>query len=827
MLIKILVVDDSASDRLIIKKMLSDYTVLTANDGVEALRMLDEDKEINLMILDLNMPNMNGFQVLAALKKSGRDKNLRTIILTNYDELDNEINGLKQGAVDYIRKPINMNSLKARIDVHIELIHSQNLLEQKLSEKDMTFDTIFNQAPIGIVIFYSDEPLGFGKYTLTSMNSNFEEIVGRTKEQLILLGLEKITHPDDLEKDMINFKKLQSGEMKRFSVEKRFIKPDGEIVWVRMIVAPLTLNNGHRYNYILLVRDITKRILFEKALIESERSKSVLLSNLPGLAYRCDYDRNWTMKFVSDGCFKLTGYLPESFINNRDLSFNDIISPEYREILWLEWSHNLTSKLPFKFEYEITTSSGEKKWVIEVGQGIYKDNGDVEALEGIILDISDRKAMENNLRYLNEHDSMTGLYNRDYLEALLEYDAKYKCDTKRALININLSTVHLLTANYGFHYTQNLIKKVAETLNSLCKDKCMLFKTYENRFVCYFTDYEEKNDLLKYSQIISDSLISLINMERISAGIGILEIDQYKKENIDLILKRLLAASEKAIGAFGKDIGLCFCDKDFEALVDRESDVRHELARIAEDNTNHELFLHFQPIFDLKSNTIDGFEALARLHTEKLGSVPPIEFIPIAEKTKLIIPIGEKIILEAFAFENRLRQLGYESMNIAINVSATQLLRPEFTPWLLNLIEEMNVNPNNIGIEITESVIAQDYAIINEIIGKLKRVGLQISIDDFGTGYSSLAREKELNVDCLKIDKTFIDKLQERDTGREITGDIISMAHKLGHYTIAEGVEYEVQKQYLVDHGCDKIQGYLISRPVSADAAIELLKKIN
>lgn len=824
MLIKILVVDDSASDRLIIKNMLGDYSILTASDGVEALRMLEEHEGINLMILDLNMPNMDGFQVLEALKADDRYKNLRTIILTNYDELDNEIKGLRQGAVDYVRKPIHMDSLKARIDIHAELLRIQHLFEQKLYEQGIAFDTIFNQAPIGIAISHSIDPFNIYRNTITTINAAFEQITGRTKEELIELGWAKITHPDDLEEDMNNFRKLQSGAIKSYSMDKRYFKPDGSIVWVHMIVAPLTLANDREYNHICLVQDITERKAIDKALTESERSKSVLLSNLPGMAYRCNFDREWTMQYISAGCFELSGYHPDSLLNNRDLSFNQLITPEYREPLWKAWEHALAKRTQFKYEYEITTANGARKWVLELGQGIYNDKDEVEALEGIILDISDRKEMENSLRYINEHDRWTGLYNRDYLESLLNNDAKLKKNLKKALIGINLSTVQLLTAKFGFHYTQNLIKKAAETLSQYCTDKCMLFNTYENRFVFYLVDYKCKSELIKFAQTIADTLESLFLMERIGGGIGILELGQYNELTVDLLLKRLLVASERAISAFDKDISICFYDDDFEALVNRDGDIRQELARIAVDNTHRELFLQYQPILDLQSNSICGFEALARLYTDKLGLVSPVEFIPIAEETKLIIPLGEKVIVDAFRFLNKLSSLGYKTITVSVNVSAIQLLRPEFTNRLLELIREMHINPASIGIEITESVFAHDYVVINSIISKLKDVGLHVAIDDFGTGYSSLAREKELNVDCLKIDKYFIDKLLEVGADKAITGDIISMAHRRGHCTIAEGVEHEDQKQYLLAHGCDKIQGYLIGKPLDEEVAVELLK---
>ena len=167
----------------------------------------------------------------------------------------------------------------------------------------------------------------------------------------------------------------------------------------------------------------------------------------------------------------------------------------------------------------------------------------------------------------------------------------------------------------------------------------------------------------------------------------------------------------------------------------------------------------YQPILDLKSNKIQAFEALARLKSEKFGLISPMEFIPIAEKTKLIIPLGQKIIMEALQFLQKLQMNGYATINISINVSAIELLQEDFVDNLLKIISEKQVAPERIGLELTESIFSSDYEEINNILGRLRKMGIHISIDDFGTGYSSLARESELSIDCLKIDKYFIDKL--------------------------------------------------------------------
>lgn len=200
-----------------------------------------------------------------------------------------------------------------------------------------------------------------------------------------------------------------------------------------------------------------------------------------------------------------------------------------------------------------------------------------------------------------------------------------------------------------------------------------------------------------------------------------------------------------------------------------------------------------------------------------------MEFIPIAEETKLIVPLGKKLIQQAFRFLKKLEKQGYDQLKVSINLSVIQLLKTEFLNEMLEIARKMDVDPAKIAIEVTESVFSSECDKINRALEKLKKAGLQIFIDDFGTGYSSLARIRDFNVDTIKIDKSFIDKLTNVEPEKTITCDIISMAHKLGYTVVAEGVEYEKQKEYLLNSGCDKIQGYLISRPLDENAAIDFL----
>jgi PAS domain S-box-containing protein len=722
-LTRILVVDDSASDRLIIQTMLNEHDILIACDGLEALELLQRHEDIDLMILDLNMPKMDGFEVLEKVAGDERLKKLRTIILTNYDELENEMKGLQLGAVDYVRKPIHMESLKARIGVHVELLRVQRTLEKALNKQSAALETLFKQIPVGIAVSYGKDGMGDDFDERFGVNPAFEELTGRSKDELLKVGWEAITHPDDLEEEVKNFERLKTGEVDVYAMDKRFIRPDGSIVWVHLITAALAKEEGSPLSYISMVSDISERKMIEEKLVESERSKSVLLSHLPGMAYRCNYDRDWTMKFVSTGCLELTGYSEDDLIDNKELSFNDLIAPEHRELLWEEWARTVAERIPFRREYEITTAQGVRKWVYEIGQAVYNSRGQVEALEGIIIDISERKDMENKLRYINEHDEWTGLYNRRYLESVLTEELNEMSEMslgKRALIGVNASAMHSLSLTYGSQYSHDLTKRIADELMEFCSDQCLLFNTHEHRFAFYKKGYQDRNELIDFCDRVSERLSSLLAVDRINVGMGVVEIEKGRRHDVELLLKNLLITSEEALVAGDKDNFLCFYDHALEERIFRRETLQHDLSNVSMGEGADGLILQFQPILDLRENCICGFEALARYNSDLLGLVSPLEFIPIIEKTKHIVPIGHTIMKKACQFVHMLKANGFPTLSVSVNVSAVQLLSKGFVESVLDLLREMRVNPELIVLELTESAFSSDYDEINRVLGILR-----------------------------------------------------------------------------------------------------------
>ncbi len=701
-------------------------------------------------------------------------------------------------------------------------LEKQKLLdkEKQLRESETLFRAIFDQATVGIRLGHTEEFIGSASTAWPMVNHMFERITGRCANELLSLRWNDILHPDDVDGAEALYQRFQAGDIVGYETEQRFVRPDGSIVWVRSLESSLHLENTPSINRLCMVEDISKRKNMEHVLFDSERSKSVILDNLPGMAYRCRYDPCWTMEFVSGGCLELTGYKPESLINNRDISFNALIAPAYRDIIWKKWTQALHKREKVTAEYELVTACGEWKWVWEQGQGIFDESGGVVALEGLVIDVTYRKEQELRLRYINEHEPLTGLYNRRYFEEMLKSSFLEGGDGKKALLLINIHKFSLINTAYGYEFGDALIQEVAACLADFMDENCLLFHLHIDRFALYRTRYTNADELTELCDTVLERLKTVLEPKSVGANIGVVEINEAYCDTGDIVKSASIAA--EGVGATRRYGYSLYCT-DMAQKITRVNDIKNELAEAVLTQNSRKLYLHYQPILDLKTGEICAFEALARFQSDRLGLLSPYEFVPIAEDTHLIVPMGKLVMRMACQTQKKFIDQSARPIMIHFNVSSIQLLRDDFISDLEEALNTTGSDPHYIGIELTESVFSNNYREINTKLDKIKQYGIKICIDDFGTGYSSLARERELNVDCLKIDKYFIDKLLDCAPETALTGDIISMGHKLGHDVIAEGVEHEAQKRYLIAHKCDKMQGYLFSKPVSEEKALALL----
>ena len=358
----------------------------------------------------------------------------------------------------------------------------QELAEEgrSLSIQEALYRGIFEQAPIGVALV--DHSEGAVHRKVQSINPAGEAILGRDIEELYAVPWAELTHPEDLIRELGFLKRFIMGEINAYFIEKRILKPDGTPVWVNARVVDYLGRLGENSTYLCLFEDISERKGAEAALRESERSKSAFLAHIPGMAYVCKYDWDWTMEYVSDGCRALTGYESEELIENREISYREVISPEYRDRVWDGWRKALARRNGFHDEYEIVTKTGERKWVLEHGQGIFNTDGSVKALEGIVLDISEQKQSELQIARLKERDFFTGLYNRNHME--LE---KRRLDDPEhlpfSIVICDIDGLGMVNDAYGYQEGDRLITQAAELIQSVCRPRYLLGRTSGGEFM--------------------------------------------------------------------------------------------------------------------------------------------------------------------------------------------------------------------------------------------------------------------------------------------------------------------------------------------------------
>ncbi|MGI6169886.1 MAG: putative bifunctional diguanylate cyclase/phosphodiesterase [Christensenellales bacterium] len=427
-----------------------------------------------------------------------------------------------------------------------------------------------------------------------------------------------------------------------------------------------------------------------------------------------------------------------------------------------------------------------------------------------------------NLAYT---DTLTKLPNRISLLGMLERDLE-KGKHNRAVIIVRCENMDLINSVYGYEYGDLVFREIANRLKMLENKNLQAFKFTANNFVVYLKNYQDKTELVatlaKIKYLFERPLLIGLESEHLFIKIGVAEYTDPNQTAGGLLQNATLALNYS-----GSDeaVGYHFFDEQMELKLQREECIEDDIRAGLRDEPTAQLYPEFQPIVDTESNKITGFELLARLYSQELGQVSPLEFIAIAERKQLINQLSNRMLRAACAFIDQLKREGFGDISVAVNISAIHLLQDNFTAHVLGIVNETGVNGHNLELEITETILMENYSIVNERLKELRANGIRISIDDFGTGYSSFYRLNELNIDTLKIDRYFINDISQANKDASITRDIISMAHRLGLETVAEGVELSEQRDYLLEYECDKIQGFLFSKAVPKAEAIELLKK--
>jgi diguanylate cyclase (GGDEF)-like protein/PAS domain S-box-containing protein len=456
---------------------------------------------------------------------------------------------------------------------------------------------------------------------------------------------------------------------------------------------------------------------------------------------------------------------------------------------------------------------------------ITNDIGEITNYCGIFTDLSERKIVENELEKRLLTDSLTDVSNRfayiERMDSLLESSSTISHSVQHAVYFLDLDRFKQINDTLGHAVGDTILVEVAKRIQTLLKNKDIIARYGGDEFIVTLTNVKNVREAAKFAEQIIGIIEQPMNINGqdifISTSIG---ISMYPADGVTS--EQLITCSDKAM-TFSKKNGLNSYSFYFDELQTDSQRVLlldSELRRAIE---NREFELHFQPKITVENENIQGLEALVRWNNERLGFVSPAEFIPYAEETGLIIPLSEVIIEMACEAVIKLQQFG-RKIPIAINISSIHFKQQNFLESIQTILERYNTSANNFEIEVTERTVMNSASETVSKLVRLKQLGFKISIDDFGTGYSSLSYLVRFPLDCLKIDRSFIQHISSLDEKQAVVDAIIQMSHRLKMKVVAEGVEQAQQVDILRKMNCDIIQGYYYSKPLPLPELLEYIE---
>ena len=474
-------------------------------------------------------------------------------------------------------------------------------------------------------------------------------------------------------------------------------------------------------------------------------------------------------------------------------------------------------------ETAMLNSEGKEIPVSQVVIAHRASDGGIRFFSTIARDISERKAYEKRITYLANYDALSGLPNRSLLG---DRTAQAMTHARRvgrpcALIVVDLDRFKLINDSYGRSAGDALLRQVGERIRGAVRDGDTTARLEAASFAVLAADLARADDVLNVTRKVHELFKVPFSIEghdihvTLSIGASVFPRDG---DNFDALLGNADVAKHRVKASGGK--GFQF----YAAAMTREATERIEIENALRTAVaRRELELHYQPQVDIASGRIRGVEALMRWRHAERGWIPPGRFIPVAEESHLIQPMGDWALGEGCRQLAAWDRAGHYDLQVGINVSAVQFRSAGFVGAVTRALRAEEIDPSRLELELTESELIDDREVAISVLGSLKKLGVKISVDDFGTGYSSLNYLSRLPVDCLKIDRSFVVRVEQGGRDAAIVQAIISLAHSLGLRVLAEGVETKEQLRFLRAHGCDEAQGYLFARPCATDAASSLI----
>jgi diguanylate cyclase (GGDEF)-like protein/PAS domain S-box-containing protein len=611
-------------------------------------------------------------------------------------------------------------------------------------------------------------------------------------------------------------------------------RKDGTPFWNELFMAPIFDSEGVMTHCVGVQSDVTVRVEAELALQKAhdelerrvaERTETLrrqeqflrkVLDTDPNLIFVKDADGVYTL--ANQALADLYGTTPAELVGKTDAHFNSN-ADEIRRFREDDRDVIQYQREKFIAAESVTDSTGKTRWMQTVKRPLPSADGTVRQLLGICADITARKEAEDQIAYQAFHDTLTDLPNRALLLNRLDQALARAARTQDVigLLFVDLDNFKVINDSLGHEAGDSLLKVVAERLRGCIRAGDTVARLGGDEFVILL---EELNDVSE-AEAVAERATQAVHLP-----FHLAERDVFPAASIGLTVT--IAGDERRAGDLLRDADTAMYQAKLEgkgryALFDvgmntraqerlaLEIDMRNALAR-------DEFVVHYQPIMDLQSGKLAGMEALVRWQHPTHGTVSPAKFIPIAEETGMVVPLGQWVLRQACHAAKRW-QTEYpdaEDWVMSVNVSIRQLMEKNIVAQVTEILEETGLAPQHLKLEITESMMLQDTTRTIETMSALRKIGIRLAIDDFGTGYSSMTYLSQLPLNTLKIDRSFINRIGQSDDDEAIVRTIISLARTLKLSVTCEGIETQEQLQYLQGLGCDMGQGYLLHKPMTA-----------
>lgn len=738
-----------------------------------------------------------------------------------FEELSEELSAERQ-----VRLSLEKELAKKEADFELKLkdrvrelsdantqLSQQIALRKQISDALVKSQTRLTQAMSASHLGLIDWDVYHGQF----YQSDFIDVFG-VKEQSseeIIKTLKRVIHPVDYIQVRETLNACLEGRLSEYVIQYRVQQEKQAWIWVEECGKIVDADSSGKALRILGTRrNIQSEVLRDE---QVRLAKSVVDHTSEGVFV---LDPQCRFLSVNPAFAKIIGYQAAELTGKR---IQDISDTPKREQIYEEIFQQVEAKDQWQGELLEKRFHGDYYPQWTQINAIHDEQGHIKYYAGMVSDLSFRKAADKKLDYLLNYDDLTKLANRvQFKDQLHRAIVRFKDDGMPfALVTLDIDRFKQFNDSFGHEASDQLLCEIAERLSQNIQKVDILARVGSNEFACVVscsTTFSVQKFAQRLFETVTQNHYEIAGQGvAISCSVGIALVPEHTQD-IEILMQFAALAVQKAKFQGGDQIQMF--DESLKSFSREKLEMEHELRKALE---NGELEVFYQPKLDVLSGKIQSVESLVRWNHPAKGLVSPADFVNIAEESALITDLGLFVLKAACEQAQSWRENGLGSISVAVNLSTRQLRDSGLKQMIQNLIEETNIHPECLELELTESMIMQDSQSAIRCLQDLKSLGLKISVDDFGTGYSSLSYLKDFPVDTLKIDKSFVDGMELSKAQLAIVRAIIVLGHSLNLKIVAEGVENSSQLELLKENACDMVQGYLISKPLRSDEMKELL----